>query len=367
MNRKLRDRNDARKALKYRGTKCLNCKHPIDKSDIYCPYCSQINSTKQLSATDFFNQFLSSILVYDSRLRSTLKDLLFKPGVITRNYVKGQRLKYANPFRFFLSVSIIFFLINGLLDATNTEIKNNFATPKVSLTPEEQKAIDSLGIELNSFTSTIISLADTIRDVRKTKPLAYLSEAQLDSLPFTERYAKRLTLYNDFYERHKIKNAKVALDSLHHKNTTFNRWVYSKNATVEKIIENPSAFGNYLIGKIPFFLFFYAPLFACFFWLLYSRKKYNYLEHLIFIFHIFSFIFLVLLIAVIPEHFLNTSFITGSLFLLIGPFYFYKALRNFYQESRIVTLLKFVFLNIAFFIGFSIATVLFVAASAALY
>jgi hypothetical protein len=180
-------------------------------------------------------------------------------------------------------------------------------------------------------------------------------------------YAERLSIYNDFYEKYKIKNAAVAMDSLHHKNTSFNRWVYKKNATAEKIRENPSEFINYVISKVPFFLFFYAPLYALFFWLIYSRKKYTYMEHLVFIFHIFSFIFLAMLLSIIPDLLLDWQFFVGSLFLIIGPIYFYKALRNFYQQSRIVTLIKFVFLNAAFIIGLTIATIIFVIASAALY
>src|SRR5690554_1259396 len=96
--------SNRRKSLQYRGTSCLNCQQPLDISDVYCPYCSQMNSNKPLSAADFFFEFLNSLIVFDSRLRNTLKDLLFRPGIITRNYTKGQRLKYANPFRFFLSV-----------------------------------------------------------------------------------------------------------------------------------------------------------------------------------------------------------------------------------------------------------------------
>ena len=101
MKRKKGEISTGRKSLQYRGTKCLNCNQPLDVSDVYCPYCSQLNSKKQLSVKDFFAEFLSSILVYDSRLRNTLKDLLFRPGVITRNYINGQRLKYDNTFRFF--------------------------------------------------------------------------------------------------------------------------------------------------------------------------------------------------------------------------------------------------------------------------
>ena len=98
-NNKL-SKSSSRKAVKFRGPSCLNCGHPLELTDKYCSNCSQLNTTKQLSIKDFLHEFFSSILTYDSRLRYTLKDLLFKPGTITKNYVEGQRLKYANPFRF---------------------------------------------------------------------------------------------------------------------------------------------------------------------------------------------------------------------------------------------------------------------------
>ena len=115
MSNNLPEKQTGRKAAKYRGVKCLNCSHPLDLSDVYCSYCGQINSMKKLSLGDYIKEFFSSIVNYDSRLRYTLKDILFKPGTITKNYVGGQRLKYANPFRFFLSVSIIYFLLQSLI------------------------------------------------------------------------------------------------------------------------------------------------------------------------------------------------------------------------------------------------------------
>ncbi|MDB2606553.1 hypothetical protein N9Y48_02105 [Zobellia sp.] len=34
--------------LNYRGTECINCGHPLELSDKYCPNCAQANSTKKL-------------------------------------------------------------------------------------------------------------------------------------------------------------------------------------------------------------------------------------------------------------------------------------------------------------------------------
>jgi len=132
MGSKKLTKRKSRKASIYKGLECLNCGCPLQLSDKYCPNCSQLNSTKQLSITDFFDEFFSSLFTYDSRLRFTIKDLLFKPGVITRNYVAGQRLKYANPFRFYLSISIIYFILQSFSIGSDLEEINPEEASKIN-------------------------------------------------------------------------------------------------------------------------------------------------------------------------------------------------------------------------------------------
>ncbi len=322
---------------------------------------------------------MGSILVYDSRLRYTIKDLLIKPGTITRNYAEGQRLKYANPFRFFLSVSIIYFLLQSLIAFFGTGSSpfvnfksNDTAVPLDSLQNQtftyknEEGTVDTLKINEGAVVMNRDTLSKPNPDVTEDT-FTYISEADLDTLSSGERLVERFMLYRDFYKLHDIKNANTALDSLKHSKTALNRWLYNKNGAIDRISEDPFGFVDYLMGKTPFFLFFFTPFFAFFFWLMYSRRKYTYMEHMIFIFHIFSFLFLALLICIIPDTLLNDGIFSGIVFAFIGPFYFYKALRNFYKQSRLITILKFVFLNIVFWISSSIAALIFFAATAATY
>lgn len=353
-----------RKSMRYRGTKCLNCNQPLDKSDVYCPYCSQLNSDKQLSAKDFLAEFLSSILVYDSRIRTTFKDLLFRPGVITKNYVKGQRLKYANPFRFFLSVSIIYFLLESFIGFVQTSEKSRSFSLNNDV--ENGVSMDSL---INEQPENFV-LNSSTNEVLKGKKLGisqYYSDKTLDSLSFFESYSKRGNIYYSYYLKTKIENPIAALDSLGHINTFKYRWLYSRSVSVYKIIHNTDEFFNYLKAKLPFFLFFFAPIYALFFWLSYSRNKYNFIEHVIFVFHIFSFIFLYLIIFSIPDIIFNSTFFQTLLFAIIGPLYFYFALKKFYGQGKWTTLFKFVFLSIIFSLSFMVAIGFFIAISAALY
>ena len=368
--------SNSRKARKYRGTECLNCGQPLDLSDLYCPYCSQLNSTKQLSFKDFFAEFINSIVSFDSRLRYTVKDLLFRPGIMTRNYVKGQRLRYANPFRFFLSVSIIYFILQGFI---------------AFIFPEEDSIFnDDVGeqIETENFYDKFITINDRIKEASakakmaedsisekndtlsansNTKQITYFSEESLDSLSWLESSTERFKMYRDFYKKHTIKKASVALDSLNHTNSLYNRWLYNKNEAIERVSNNPKGFLDYLFRKIPFFIFFFTPVYALFFWLIYNKKKHKYIDHTIFIFHVFSFLFLASIICLLPDTIIGSDIFESILIFLIGPFYFYKALRNFYKQSRFITIVKFVFLNFVFWIGATVAALFFFAATAAVY
>ncbi len=385
---------NSRKHFKYRSNECLNCGHPLDLSDRYCPYCSQLNSTKQLSLGDFFGEFFKSIVSFDSRLRYTLKDLLFKPGTITNNYVKGQRLKYANPFRFFLSVSIIYFIASTFVATFVTNDKNDINTqinkvlPFLTITANEanDKAIDSLianniKIEEGTLPSTNEQLNDSIIKNStliddNTKPdttrifdlhQKYVKQQELDSLSWSDANGKKVLTYINFYEDTKIANAKFALDSLEHNNTRYNRWLYDKNQAFERVKADPYSFYSYMINKVPFFLFFFTPIFALFFWLFYYKRNVNYMEHIVFVFHIFSFVFLSMLILLIVDTIIGIQILYTLLFLIIAPFYFYKALRNFYRQSRLLTALKFVLLSFVFITGSLIISTFFFLLTAAAY
>ena len=336
-----------RKSFKYRGSKCLNCDLPLDKSDRYCPRCSQINSNKHLSAADFFAEFLGSIIVYDSRLRNTVRDLLFHPGKMTTNYIKGQRMKYANPFRFFLSVSIIYILFQGIVDyilpsensqeqrslkltpANNDSLVKYFEAEQKKYPEDKQmrsvneyfaakKVTDSLAlIEIDTSLSDYYNF--------RNSPL-YYTEKSLDTFGGFDRFSKRMTLYWEFYNRNKIMNPEDALDSLDHRNTISNRWNYSRVIAAGKIADDPKAFREYI-----------------------------------------SFVFLAMLILEIPDLIFATQIFNILIFALIGPVYFYLALRFFYKQSSIMTLFKFGLLSIVFGICFFVSAMFFLAMSAAVY
>jgi hypothetical protein len=366
-----------RKALQHRGEQCLNCGHPLDKSDRYCPSCSQLNSTKKLHFKDLFNEFFGSLFAYDSRLMLTLRVLLFKPGKISKEYVEGKRMRYANPFRFYLSVSIVFFLLSGLLSKISEYTKEYSGDKNKSIIFSNNTSIDSNIKTLNDpETAKIISevfrenqiIADSVEldlskkyvpsaDMFKKHPVVYYSEKELDTMNRWKRFGKRIDIYSDFYSENKTLNAPQALAQIEHHNNASNRWLYKKVIDFNFFKENPDVAYSYFISKLPIVIFLFMPFFALFIKLLYIRKnRFTYMEHLIFAFHVQSLLFVLLTITLILDYFLKTSLFT-SLAMFVFLFYLYKAMRHFYEQGRFKTIVKFIILNTLFSILASSAAV----------
>ena len=195
MGSKKLTKSTGRKATIYRSATCLNCGHPLDLSDIYCSYCSQLNSSKKPTLKDFFDELFSNIISYDSRFRKTLSVLVFRPGKITKEYVEGKRMTYANPFRFYLSISFLFFIIWGAIynfndvnfnDSDDLKELNNdgFVISKDGVKIEGDAALDSVFSNENSQSLALDSLIarSILKDSIKSYKDLYYSEEQLDTL-----------------------------------------------------------------------------------------------------------------------------------------------------------------------------------------
>lgn len=355
-----------RKERQYRGTHCLNCDTALDISEKYCHQCGQLNSTKKLTIKDFFEEFLSNFYAYDSRLRNSFISIFTKPGVLAREYNAGRRQKYANPFRLFLSVSLMLFLFYGF---DNEEFKNQ---------EQEIVAIDPENIENANIQIDSINLPDTtVANVLK-KSLSKIKKDTIrysvDSI-YTKNYIDehiptnfdplkyRITSFRNYHLKFPDSTDVQCLQNLGFENNSINRFVFNKS----KLFKSNDIYAElmeYFYKKLPFLIFLSLPIITIIFWIVYFRKKMNYTEHLVFAYTFFTFMFLCLilfkLMALVSEN--MSEIMTDFCFSLLFPFYLYKSLRNFYQQSRLKTIIKFVVLNPLFgiFLVLSAIIMLFV-------
>jgi hypothetical protein len=91
---------------------CANCHASL--AGEYCAACGQRHEPRVHTVGHFAGEAFESISHADSRLWRTLLFLLVKPGRLTREFFEGRRVRYLPPFRLYLVISVLFFLIVGL-------------------------------------------------------------------------------------------------------------------------------------------------------------------------------------------------------------------------------------------------------------
>ena len=89
--------------------RCKNCDAVL--LGRFCVNCSQAADVHVPSTMELMHELLEGLTHSDSRLWRTLKYLWFKPGKLTQEFVAGRRVAYLPPFRLYLVLSVIFFLI----------------------------------------------------------------------------------------------------------------------------------------------------------------------------------------------------------------------------------------------------------------
>ncbi len=84
---------------------CKNCNKPLNGK--FCSDCGQKADTHRLSLKHIFHEFSHAITHADKGILFLIKELLYKPGIVAREYVAGKRKRYFNPFSFMIIVTAI--------------------------------------------------------------------------------------------------------------------------------------------------------------------------------------------------------------------------------------------------------------------
>lgn len=95
------------------ATACQNCGAPL--AGPYCARCGQRHEPHIHSLPHFAAEAAETLTHADSRLWRTLADLLARPGRLTREFLAGRRARYLPPFRLYVVVSLIYFVLIAVL------------------------------------------------------------------------------------------------------------------------------------------------------------------------------------------------------------------------------------------------------------
>lgn len=332
-------------SFQYRGEVCLNCSHPLDVSDKFCPSCGQRNSTKKINLKDLIEELFSSFISYDSKLWKSLKLLFLKPGALPLAYVNGKRNQFTNPFRFFLSIAIIFFLVISL--SINEEDFEGFNFMNKDSYAEEESNFENDTSIVADFKDMITDETNNLNDKRINKVEI---NSLIDSLQKRQGNKKSPVLDIDLKDNRTSALEKAFSNNQHLKyeeaveseilEDRFLDWcLYRFYRGLTKTQQSIASFLNFVLAKTPFFIFFFVPLFSIGNLLLFIGSGKTYVDHMVFNFNLSSFLLIIFAFSLLIGLYWESGLL--NLIFNLGIFYYtYKAIRNFYGNGRIASILK---------------------------
>ncbi len=163
---------------------------------------------------------------------------------------------------------------------------------------------------------------------------------------------KKVKMFMDYDKKHEDAKVIEALDDMGFELSYWNVFYYNKARDINEALTSSEYWKELLdrvLSRVSVALFFLLPIFTLIVSLLYIRRKYNYTENLVFVFHVQTVFFLLLLIFMLIGRIMHRDWFTW-IFLTVFLLYLYKAMRNFYEQGRFKTIIKFILLNTSFFI-----------------
>ncbi len=296
---------------------CLNCGTRLRGQ--YCGVCGQRARNRLISLWELLREAFGDLLELDSRIWRTLVPLLIRPGQLTHDYLQGRRARYMPPFRTYLVLSVLFFVVAFFDPQEDLGLLNE---PEPKATPEE--------------------IAE--QDARR-------AEAKKD-----------IVTIDDGSEGWDCESGEVNFENVP-------GWI-QRRLTPERVIHlceefdtkrGVKAFVDGLVDNIAVALFVLLPFMAFVLKALYPLSRRYFVEHLLFFLHFHAFFFLLLILLILFSGAIALVNIEGTITTLIivaasfyVPVYLYKGMRRVYQQGRLVTLAKYVTLLFAYAFGASL-------------
>jgi len=315
---------------------CLNCGTRLRGQ--YCGSCGQRSRSRLISIWGLLREAFGDLFELDSRLWRTLGPLLSKPGQLTRDYLEGRRARYMPPFRTYLVLSVLFFVVAFFDPREDLKV---FFEPEPPPMAEEIAQIDAASIAVN--------LQHDAAEKEDPGSSEDSAEDENDS---------------DFFGD--CENATITDDD------DLPEWLKKRltNERIQQICENNKARGSdsfvdAIVDKVPVALIVLLPFMAMVLKVLYPLSRRYFVEHLLFFVHFHAFFFLILLLQVLFVRLMGLFQDTGSEMGTIAtivivatsfyiPVYLYKAMRRVYGQGHLTTILKYLVLTATYLTGATI-------------
>ncbi|NQU50368.1 MAG: DUF3667 domain-containing protein [Planctomycetes bacterium] len=286
--------------------RCRNC--GAVAQDKFCPSCGQTTRNRQRSLWYLVSDFSSNFFATDSRALRSLGLLIFKPGALTLENLRGRWNRYVPPLRLYLFLSLICFLIFRSPLVPDADFDVGESDGKESLS--SILSGDSSNSDGQNFEVPIYE--EPPNDFETKSILVEVVEPKSGDIPEKSTIGQ---FVNEIKERISARIAEL------------------KDMPFRQALE--VALAEFL-NALPTFLILTIPLFGLALKLLYIGSGRLLFEHLIFALHFYSMAFVAITVSAVS----HTPVVKAGVAFIYIPAYLWLALRRVYQGSKFFTTLK---------------------------
>jgi hypothetical protein len=331
---------------------CLNCGTELHGQ--YCGHCGQRASGRLISLWELTRDAFGDLLELDSRLWRTLIPLLIRPGQLTRDYLEGRRARYMPPFRMYLVLSVIFFVVAFFDPRDDLSL---LFEPEPEATPEQEvetrEELDEAREKIDELADQGLLSEDQAQEARKA-----IEDREDGDGPAVRFGDDAEDGFNVEFDEETGECTAVGVDELP-------LWLQRRLTPerLEEICERVAAddgktLGSLLLDNIPIALIVLLPFMALVLKALYPLSRRFFVEHLLFFVHFHAFFFLILTLQILVSRLAGLIFIPEPITILAVvaasfyiPVYLYKAMRKVYGQGHLLTFVKYLSLSVAYIIG----------------
>ncbi|HEU5135489.1 MAG TPA: DUF3667 domain-containing protein [Steroidobacteraceae bacterium] len=311
---------------------CANCHASLDGE--YCSACGQRHEPHIHTVAHFAGEAFESISHADSRLWRTLWYLLARPGFLTREFFRGKRVSYLPPFRLYLVISVVFFLVVGTPEGVAIDVDEDATAERIENMYEAAEALEE---ETGPGSEELRMAASRLREQADREKLA-LESGETVAKPRDGLASKNVM--TDFCAEFSKPdpNANQNYAKLH-------------SACAKIAVDDGRELAKTVAHNIPRAMFLFLPLLALSMKPLYWRPKRYYVEHLLFLIHNHAFVFLVLtliaLLELIPRVGDHLGIVKFAAWVYMA-WYLFRGMRNYYGQGRALTFAKYLTIGLSY-------------------
>ncbi len=278
-------------------THCENCGTKLEGP--WCHKCGQHDFEFHRSFRHVFMEALETLFHFEGKFFRNIVTLLFRPGVLTADFNAGKRAAQMPPFRLYIFVSFVFFLLVFLGEKEADLVRETKGKPRQGLSVGDKPvSIATIGDAWRDTATQMKSedWQDPAKVTAALEEVAAKTEAAVEPAGSTDPSAPQKRLVDEVREtaeqvQAEIAKARTEEGRTAEPDTDLERFLKEQGRRLSDPARRQQL-SRWIQAHLPHTLMFCLPFFALYTRVLFRKSGQVYLQHLVLSVHFHTFIYL---------------------------------------------------------------------------